>query len=165
MGARLFPALFPHWRKPLPERVLADAHRIHELKQVVGAARLRPDTRHAKTAEGLPADQGSRDFPVDIEVACPEILFCPLNVRGASRKEAPRERVLTFVGQSERLLDIFCSHDRKHGAEYLLLSDTGPGRDVREKSGSREVSFCRCRGFEDDPALQLPEFDIGPDLL
>src|SRR5262249_59322490 len=58
----------------LAEGVLGHHAGLHELQEIVGAARLGADTREAMAAERLPADSCPRAGAVHVQVAGPELL-------------------------------------------------------------------------------------------
>src|SRR5215213_6266351 len=59
--------------EPLAQGALRDRAGVGELEQVVGTARLRPDPRQARPAEGLAAHDGAGGRPVDVDVPGPQL--------------------------------------------------------------------------------------------
>src|SRR6478609_2378895 len=78
----------------LAHRVLGDDPRIHELQEVVGAARLRPDAGQPVATEGLTADDGAGDRTVDVDVAGPQALGRAEHVARRAGEDARGERVV-----------------------------------------------------------------------
>src|SRR5581483_8177142 len=74
----------------LADGVLRQDPRLDELEQVVGAPGLGAHARHAVAAEGLAADQGAGDAPVDVEVAGPELLGRPGDPGRGPREQTAR---------------------------------------------------------------------------
>src|SRR2546421_12782358 len=93
-GSIAIPATLFVGREPLPQRVLGDDTRLHELQQVVGPARLRPDARHAVATERLAAHHRAGDAAVDVDVAGPQLGRGQFDVPWRPGEETGRQRVL-----------------------------------------------------------------------
>ena len=118
--------------EPSAHRVLGDRAADDELEQVIRPARLVSDSGHPKSAKGLPADQRAGDRAVDVQVSNHEFAADAVEVGRTSRKDAPGEGVFGSVGDFQRFVQVFGTHDRQDGAENLFLCDSGGWRDVGE---------------------------------
>src|SRR5437870_1431949 len=78
-------------REASAERILATAAGIDEVEEVFLAARLGPAAGHPKAAEGLAADEGAGDAPVDVEVADAEVALGLLDMGGFAGEDAAGE--------------------------------------------------------------------------
>ena len=113
-----------------------------EGEHVVGAARLGrgTDARPLPAAEGLAADDGAGDRPVDVGVADLDPVQ-PVGHLGRIQAVDPtREAVGHGVLHGDGLLEVGHPHDAEHGPEALGEVEPGSGPDARAHAGPPSVS-------------------------
>src|SRR5687768_1193044 len=79
--------------KAVADGVLGDGAGKDELQQVVAAAGFAANTGHLEAAEGLPADEGAGDGPVEIEIAGEKLPPHAVERCRTARVDAAGERV------------------------------------------------------------------------
>lgn len=83
--------------------VFRDDARSEELQQVIWSTRFRTDAAEFKPAEGLPIDQGSGDFAVDVQIAHAKFAPDPGDVGWTPREESASQGVGRAISDGKSL--------------------------------------------------------------
>ena len=132
--------------------------------EVVGAARFAADAAQFEAAEGLAADEGSGDRPVEIEVADDELLADSLQIRGAAAVAAAGQGVVGAVGNRQRFGEVSRPERDEDRTEDFLLSQLRVGSQIDEDVWADEVALggqVRIDAAQDQTtALRFAQFDV-----
>ena len=87
-------------------RVFGNYARHEKVQKIIFATSLGAAAAHLKSTKGVAADDGARAGPVNVNVASFQSRLDALNVIGAAREKAARQRVVGSIRDLDRLVEI-----------------------------------------------------------
>src|SRR5439155_24563891 len=94
------------WSETVAARVFRHHARHEELQKIIFAAGLGAAAAHLKSAKGVTPDDRARARAIDVNVAGFKSRFDALDVIGAAREKAARQRVVGSIRDFQRLVEI-----------------------------------------------------------